>query len=452
MFRHIFLSIVTVAFGVFIVALAMIFGFAYEYFSDQQLLRLREECGYVASGVTLGGEDFLHALDGHDTRVTWISPDGRVLFDSASDASEMDNHLEREEVRLAAADKEGVATRVSSTLSERMLYCARRLPDGSVVRLAASHFSVARLMLSMGWPIAVTVAVVMVLAFAFAWNLAVRIVGPLDAMNLDNPDLTGIYEELHPLINRITGQRTLLGEQTEELRREQSAREAAEGARREFSANVSHELKTPLQTISGSAELLARGMVELEDVPRFGEKIHAESTRLIRLIDDIINLSKLDEGAPMAETSEVDLRDLVADVVEELADTARTADVTLTKRADASVLVRGIPQYLRAMVFNLVDNAIKYNRRRGKVTVALDSAADGARLSVADTGIGIPPEEQTRVFERFYRVDKSRSKSVDGTGLGLSIVKHAAILNRAKVNLASTPGLGTTVTVEFHDS
>lgn len=225
-------------------------------------------------------------------------------------------------------------------------------------------------------------------------------------------------------------------------------KEKAEQIRREFTANVSHELKTPLQSISGCAELLSNGMVKPEDVPEFSHRIYSESQRLISLVEDIIGLSRLDEGAEDMQRTNVDLHKLAETAIDSLSNAAKEAGVTLELCGDGAE-VYGIPQLLGTIVYNLCDNAIKYNRRGGSVTVTTENGAGGVTLTVSDTGIGIPKDQQDRIFERFYRVDKSHSKDVGGTGLGLSIVKHAALLHNATVTVDSTPGAGTTFTVFF---
>ena len=226
-------------------------------------------------------------------------------------------------------------------------------------------------------------------------------------------------------------------------------KEKAEKLRREFSANVSHELKTPLHTISGCAELLANGMVKPDDIPRFAAQILSESKRMITLIEDIIKLSHLDEGAGDMQRCDVDLAAIVRATVENLRPAAKAADVALSVNACPAVIKNGIPQLLEAIVYNLCENAIKYNRPGGFVKVGVEKNADGTVLTVEDNGIGIPAEQQERIFERFYRVDKSHSKEVGGTGLGLSIVKHAAALHNAKISMHSAPDEGTSISVVF---
>ena len=226
-------------------------------------------------------------------------------------------------------------------------------------------------------------------------------------------------------------------------------KEKAEKLRREFSANVSHELKTPLHTISGCAELLANGMVKPDDIPRFATQIQSEAKRMITLIEDIIKLSHLDEGAGDMQRCDVDLAAIARATVENLRPAAKAADVALSVNACPAVIKNGIPQLLEAIVYNLCENAIKYNRPGGFVKVGVEKNADGTVLTVEDNGIGIPAEQQERIFERFYRVDKSHSKEVGGTGLGLSIVKHAAALHNAKISMHSAPDEGTSVSVVF---
>ena len=226
-------------------------------------------------------------------------------------------------------------------------------------------------------------------------------------------------------------------------------KEKAEKLRREFSANVSHELKTPLQSISGCAELLANGMVKPDDIPRFAAQIQSESKRMITLIEDIIKLSHLDEGAGDMQRCDVDLAAIARATVENLRPAAKAADVALSVNARPAVIKNGIPQLLEAIVYNLCENAIKYNRPGGFVKVSVEKNADGTVLTVEDNGIGIPAEQQERIFERFYRVDKSHSKEVGGTGLGLSIVKHAAALHNAKISMHSAPDEGTSISVVF---
>lgn len=240
--------------------------------------------------------------------------------------------------------------------------------------------------------------------------------------------------------NRVAGAALLMLDTTE--------KEKAEQLRREFSANVSHELKTPLHTISGCAELLANGIVKPEDVPHFLSQIQSESKRMIALIDDIIKLSHLDEDAEDMQREDVDLLAVARSEAANLDQAAEAAGVELTVSGESAV-INGIPQLLAAIVHNLCENAIKYNRPGGFAHVNVRHEGERVLLTVEDNGIGIPPEQQERIFERFYRVDKSHSKEVGGTGLGLSIVKHAAALHNAKISVGSAPGKGTIITLVF---
>ena len=249
-------------------------------------------------------------------------------------------------------------------------------------------------------------------------------------------------------ISRITSDGKLLG--TVILAFDITEQEFAERNRREFTANVSHELKTPLQGIIGSAELIENGMVRPDDLPRFVGHIHAEAARLVTLIDDIIRLSQLDEGDAMP-TEPVDLLAVSQEAAENLHDAAAARSVTVSVTGQPSV-IPGVRRLLYEVVYNLCDNAIKYNRDGGRVDVTVAADADGSSITVADTGIGIAPEHQSRVFERFYRVDKSHSKASGGTGLGLSIVKHAVQYHHGRIELESTPGTGTTIRVVFPDA
>ena len=240
--------------------------------------------------------------------------------------------------------------------------------------------------------------------------------------------------------DRVAGAALLMLDTTE--------KEKAEQLRREFSANVSHELKSPLHTISGYAELLANGIVKPEDVPHFLSQIQSESKRMIALIEDIIKLSHLDEGAEDMQREDVDLLSVARREAGNLSQAAEDAGVTLTVSGESAV-INGIPQLLAAIVHNLCENAIKYNHPGGFARVNVRREGKKTLLTVEDDGIGIPPEEQQRIFERFYRVDKSHSKEVGGTGLGLSIVKHAAALHNARISVVSAPDRGTTITLAF---
>ncbi len=550
MTKRIFRSICLVAFAIFLACLSLIMGVLYDYFSKAQQNQLKMETELAAQGIQQQGTAYFQGLDIHGYRLTWIDRDGTVLCDSNSDATGMENHLEREEVKEAMESGYGLSDRYSTTLTDRQLYAAKRLDDGTVVRISCRQSTVLTLLLGMAQPICIIIAVALGLSLLLAHRLSRRIVQPLNQLNLDQPlSNAEYYDELMPLLLRITSQQKQLHKQEHILNRQReefetvtrnmreglvllnwrgtilsinhtaaalfgttrdcigkdiltvnrtlsiqdllenvtagrpaekklvigdssyqvdaspiltgnvvtgavlllfdiTEKEQAEQMRREFTANVSHELRTPLHTISGSAELLCSGLVSPEDVPRFTTQIYTEAQRMIQLVEDTINLSHLDEGSSEMEFEPVDLYAVAETTVESLRSAADAAGVTMTLEGE-STTIPGIPQLLRGIAYNLCENAIKYNREQGSVHIRISRTAEGVEFSVRDTGIGIPPEHQNRIFERFYRVDKSRSKAVGGTGLGLSIVKHAAKIHRAKINVQSVQNEGTTIAVVF---
>lgn len=537
------------AISVFTASLAIVMGILYGYLSGSRTEQLKIETDMCAGGVEAGGMDYINSLDTSGWRLTWIAEDGTVLYDSETDSSQMENHNEREEVKEARKNGYGESVRYSTTLTERQMYCAKLLDDGTVLRLSDSQYTWWTILLSMMQPILFIVTVAVAISLLLAFRLSKNIVKPLNSLNLDSPLENSAYPELEPLLSRLAAQQHQLKLQASELERKRNEfltatgnmmegivllsdrgellsinaaasrllgvspycvgkdilllnnsyemqelvhralsgehtettlpvggsdyqinatpvmsdgkvagaalvifdvteKEKAEQIRREFTANVSHELKTPLQSISGCAELLSNGMVKPGDVPEFSHRIYSESQRLISLVEDIIGLSRLDEGAEDMQRTNVDLHKLAETAIDSLSNAAKEAGVALELCGDGAE-VYGIPQLLGTIVYNLCDNAIKYNRRGGSVTVTTENGAGGVTLTVSDTGIGIPKDQQDRIFERFYRVDKSHSKDVGGTGLGLSIVKHAALLHNATVTVDSTPGAGTTFTVFF---
>lgn len=549
MTKRIFRSVCIVAVVVLFASLALVIGVLYDYFSGSQENQLKTQTDLAAQGIEHEGSSYFDGLDSEELRITWIDKNGKVLFDNKTDASSMENHLEREEVRQAVENGYGKSARYSETLTEKSLYSAKKLSDGSIVRLSVSQYSVLTLFLGMLRPVLIIALLAVVLALLLAYRLSKKIVTPLNRLNLDAPLSNEVYEELSPLLKRMDAQQRQLKHQSEELKRKReefetatenmsegliilnekgvilnlnraaakmlglsedsvgkdifsektsvnlkeptqialsgknteevfalrdgncqllanpvstdgkvtgaallvldvTEKERAEQMRREFTANVSHELKTPLQTISGYAELLANGMVADKDKTAFSEKIYAEAQRMIRLIEDIIKLSNLDEGAVELTRETVDLYVTAENTVRSLLPAAKKANVTFSLKGE-NAEIYGIPQLLTAVVYNLCDNAIKYNKDGGTVFVSVKNNAENIVLSVRDTGIGIPKEQQERIFERFYRVDKSHSKEVGGTGLGLSIVKHAAKLHDAKITLESEVGKGTGITVIF---
>ena len=549
MTRRIFRAICLVALAVFLASVTLIMGILYDYFSQVQQDQLRIEAGLAARGVEENGAAYFEGLDTQSYRITWIGADGTVLFDSDSDASIMENHLEREEVKQAIVSGYGHSARYSSTLMERLLYSAQRLEDGSVIRLAITQNSVLTIMLGLIQPVLLVSLVAVILALALASRVSKTVVRPLNELNLDEPLNNEGFDELSPLLRRIDSQQRQLKGQALELKQKKdeflavtsnmseglvllnssgtilsinnaaltildadkssvgqdiltvnrslemqklleeakrgqrsetklcltgreyqldaspiisggniggvalllfdiTERENAEQLRREFTANVSHELKTPLHSISGCAELMKNGMVKPEDTVRFAGQIYSEAQRLINLIEDIIRLSRLDEGAEDMQRERIDLYALSGSVIDSLGNEAKENKITL-ELCGGPAFIWGVRQLVSGMIYNLLDNAIKYNKANGSVKLSVSNEGEFSVVKVSDTGIGIPPEHQSRVFERFYRVDKSHSKEVGGTGLGLSIVKHSAMVHNAKIDLQSTPGKGTSITVRF---
>ena len=512
---------------------------------------VREETRFVRGAVELSGQDYLATVENTANRITLIDTDGTVLYDNQADPATMENHSGREEFQEASTAGAGEATRISDTIAEQTFYYAVKLQNGQVLRVAATTDSVfAAVLAVLPWILGVEVLVA-VCTVLFSNFLTKKIVAPINRLDLDHPADNEIYDELSPLLGKISRQNEVIAQQMKSLREKQeeftsitenmsegflvldnntdilsyntsalrllgaetvpaeshvsalalnrsagfrsavdgalagkrseqlvrqggrccqvmanpvlrdgevegavvvildiTEREERENLRREFTANVSHELKTPLTSISGFAEIIKNGIVKPEDIPRFAGNIYEESQRLVTLVDDILNLSRLDEADVQLEREDFDLSSLARDVAGRLKASAKKNGVVITVIGDKAE-INGVKSIVDEMVFNLVDNAVKYNKQNGRVTVTVDSSSDGTALTVTDTGIGIPQADVDRVFERFYRVDKSHSKEIGGTGLGLSIVKHGAAFHNAKVSLQSTEGEGTTVRLVF---
>lgn len=397
---------------------------------------VKQEAEYIRTAVNISGPSYLDQMSQADerTRITQIDENGDVLYDSSSEESDMENHGAREEIKEALASGTGESERVSDTLGRELYYYAVLLDDGTVLRVAKSMDNLAMTALNV-LPVMGVLAVIMI---GFALMLAKwqtkKLIKPINELNLENPLENTIYEELTPLL-------VAMDKQNKE-------KEAVSNMRKEFSANVSHELKTPLTSISGYAEIMKNGMVRPADIPVFSERIYKEARRLITLVEDIIKLSKLDEESVELEKEEVDLYNLTMEIVSRLSPQASQKHIRMEVRGE-QVNCFGIRQILDEMVYNVCENAIKYNNEGGRVSVWVGATLDGPKISVSDTGIGIPKEHQERIFERFYRVDKSHSKERGGTGLGLSIVKHGALLHGAKVSVDSAPGKGTRIEMLF---
>ncbi|HJA67611.1 two-component sensor histidine kinase [Lachnoclostridium sp. An169] len=397
---------------------------------------VRQEARYIQTAVNMSGTGYLEQLDEVDkgTRITLVSEDGDVLYDTDENGGDMENHASRQEVAEAFRTGQGEDVRMSDTLGEEFYYYALLLDDGCVLRVAKTMDGLARTALNV-LPVMGILAVVMVIfAMLLAGWQTKRLIRPINELDLEHPLDNAVYEELTPLLVAMD--------------RQNKEKEAVSNMRKEFSANVSHELKTPLTSISGYAEIMKNGMVRPADIPLFSERIYKEARRLITLVEDIIKLSKLDEESVELEKEDVDLFELTREIVSRLAPQASQKRVRMELTGEP-VKYYGIRQILDEMIYNVCENAVKYNNDGGRVSIWVGNTLEGPKVSVSDTGIGIPKEHHERIFERFYRVDKSHSKERGGTGLGLSIVKHGALLHGAKVSVDSTPGKGTRIEMQF---
>lgn len=549
MTKKIFKSIMAVCTVVLVLGLAFVMGILYRYFGKQISTELEKEASYVAQGVELSGVEYLEKLNGKNARITLIDQDGSVLYDSQAEASSMENHGDREEVKEAAETGKGEAVRMSETLSEKTIYYALRLTDGSILRVSSTQYSVLALVYQLIVPVLWILLLMIILSGAFAFRLSKKVVEPVNNLDLEHPEENEVYEEVAPLLSRMYKQNREIKNQIDTARRQQEEfsiitenmqeglvvidrytmilsgnssvwklfhvsepksgesvyvlnrseefqsiidkaldgkhneavlkvdgsdihvianpvmrENQVEGAvlllvnvteklereklRREFSANVSHELKTPLTSISGFAEIIQDGYVKEEDIRAFAGRIYKEAQRLITLVEDVIRISQLDEGEVPYEWTETDLYQTVKSVFGTLSEAAKKQNVHLYIEGER-IKLHTVPNILEEVLFNLCDNAIKYNKQGGSVCIRLAENEGNVCISVQDNGVGIPKEDQSRVFERFYRVDKSHSKEIGGTGLGLSIVKHGVSFLGGEVELESTPGQGTEVSVKF---
>ena len=545
MTKKIFKSIMFVCALVLAVGLAAVMGILYSNFDGQMRKELSNEATYLAYGVEQQGLDYLKNIKDKSARITYIDQDGTVLFDNEADVSEMKNHSDRTEFQKAEKYGAGESSRYSDTLSEKTIYYALRLKDGTVLRVSGTQDSVLALVENLIFPLCGLLCLMLILSGIMASAISKRIVKPINELDLESPEENQIYEELSPLLSKIHRQnreiqnqlelakqqqeefslitenmqeglividkytmilsanssawnlfhmdRVCQGESVYCLDREEEFRHAieqvlsgehtelvlklngsdiqlianpvirdkkAEGAvvllvnvteklereslRREFSANVSHELKTPLTSISGFAEIMQGGLVKNEDIPKFAGRIYKESQRLLQLVEDVIQISQLDEEKTSYVWEPVDVYQVCKNAFESLKEKAKRLNVHLYICGER-MKMEAVRTLLEEAVYNICDNAIKYNRNDGSVSVFLTQTAQEIQIVVKDTGVGIPKEDQDRVFERFYRVDKSHSKEIGGTGLGLSIVKHAVGALKGSVILRSEEGNGTEI-------
>ena len=429
-------SMVFVLTATLVIAYIFLTGIMYRQTVTTVEEEIHREADYISKAVQISGTEYLNQMDEvrANTRITWISTEGTVLYDSTEDEHTFENHKNRPEVKKAFAKGEGEDIRKSDTIGEEMCYYAEKMPDGTVLRVSRTMNSAMKSAFHI-LPFMIFLALVMIVT---AWLLSKwqieRLIRPINTLDLENPLEQEMYPELQPLLERI-----------EQSNKE---KEAVEAMRREFSANVSHELKTPLTSISGYAEIMKDGLVRPEDMQHFSEKIYQEASRLITLVEDIIKLSRLDEGRVELEKEEVDLYELSREIISRLAPQAAKNQVRLELTGE-SVKYTGIRQILDEMIYNITENAIKYNNPGGKVSVWAGNTLQGKKIVVTDNGIGIPEDQIDRIFERFYRVDKSHSKERGGTGLGLSIVKHGVMLHHGEVHVESKLGEGTRIELVF---
>lgn len=549
MTKKIFKSIMFVCALVLAVGLAAVMGILYSNFNGQMRKELSKEAAYLAYGVEQQGLNYLKNIKDKSARITYIDQDGTVLFDNEADVSEMKNHSDRTEFQKAEKYGAGESSRYSDTLSEKTIYYALRLKDGTVLRVSGTQDSVLALVENLIFPLCGLLCLMLILSGIMASAISKRIVKPINELDLESPKENQIYEELSPLLSKIHRQNREIQNQLELAKQQQeefslitenmqeglividkytmilSANSSAwnlfhmdrvcqgksvycldreeefrhvieqvlsgehtelvlklngsdiqlianpvirdkktEGAvvllvnvteklereslRREFSANVSHELKTPLTSISGFAEIMQGGLVKNEDIPKFAGRIYKESQRLLQLVEDVIQISQLDEEKTSYVWEPVDVYQVCKNAFESLREKAKRLNVHLYICGER-MKMEAVRTLLEEAVYNICDNAIKYNRNDGSVSVFLTQTAQDIQIVVKDTGVGIPKEDQDRVFERFYRVDKSHSKEIGGTGLGLSIVKHAVGALKGSVILRSEEGNGTEITLRF---
>ena len=584
MVKRIFKNTFGLSIIILLISYGIIVGILYDYFGDQIEREMKAEAAYIACGMEVVGKDYLegfrvngyvngNSVETHKNRITWISEDGVVLYDSNVNETTMKDHSNRQEVQEAKEKGEGYEIRYSDTLQEQTVYYAVKLKDGSILRLSSAYNTVFSILISMLQPTVILVVVIVVLSYLLSKRMARKIVAPINNLDLVNGEMEEEYEELVPLLKRVRKQNVLIERQMDDLQTQQTKfqaltehmregflvldkketilsynvaavellgaskdmeytgeniisfdrhrelREAVKEAiagkrsqsmlengeriyrivanpivtedvirdetavryapmgefvpeeqvdgviviildetekekrdqlRREFTSNVSHELKTPLTSISGIAEIIMNGIVKPEDVSGFAKNIYEEAGRLIGLVNDIIFLSRLDEETASYVVEDMNLLAMAKQVKERLQIPCKEKNISIHIIGE-DVIMKGIPSMMEEVLYNLCDNGIKYNKQDGRVTVTIQAFEDmnvpKVSIKVEDTGIGIPQEDQERVFERFYRVDKSHSRAIGGTGLGLSIVKHVVMFHQGEIQMDSILGVGTTITV-----
>ena len=548
MFSKIFRSSFLTSILVLLMSFFMAFAVLFDYFETQIFTELENEAEYISYSVMNEGVSYIDNFNGDDKRITLVDADGNVLADTSANAEGLENHGERSEIKDANAKGVGKSSRYSDTLMTKTLYYAKKLDDGTILRVSTKRNSVIVILLGLLYPTIIIIILALILSAILSNRVSKKIIKPINEIDLENLSENITYEEITPLLKKISAQNKTIDCQLKEAKQRQEEfklitenmsegllvidknanvlsyndaalrlleitdttngsvlafnrskgfRESVEAAltgkrceneisiedntysvianpvsvnekiigavivilditenvkreqlRREFTSNVSHELKTPLTSISGFAEMMMHGGTPENTVVDFSATIYNAAQRLIALVSDIMKISELDEGVVLPEREKVDLYGLSKDIITRLTPVAEKRNITFNLIGD-SAYVMGAEKILDEMIYNLCDNAIKYNKENGIVDVIINTTSNKVNLTVRDTGIGIPQADQKRVFERFYRVDKSHSNQVGGTGLGLAIVKHGAIYHDAQITLESTEGKGTNVTISF---
>ncbi len=548
MFDKIFRSNFMSSILVFLMSFLLIFGVMFGYFETQMFKELENETNYIARFLQSEGLAYIDSFDNADKRITLVAANGTVLADTSVDASTLENHADRKEIKMAMQNGSGKSSRFSNTLMQKTMYYAKKLDDGTILRVSTTLYSVLRILLGLLQPLTTIIVLSLILSLVLSHRVSKAIIKPINELDLDHPAANETYDELSPLLKKLSAQKKTIDKQIRDAKQKQeefklitenmsegllvidkegyvlSYNSAAihlldmtdvkenrvlafnrtknfrniiekalsgehaeneidhdeniynlianpvyendtiigaviviiditesvkhEQLRQEFTSNVSHELKTPLTSISGFAEMMKSGGMPEETVIDFSTSIYDEAQRLITLVSDIMKISELDEGVATVETEQVDLYELSKDIVNRLTPVANKHNISLQVFGETAY-VSGARKILDEMIYNLLDNGIKYNKEIGSVDVIINETDRLVSLSVRDTGIGIPKAEQSRIFERFYRVDKSHSKVVGGTGLGLAIVKHGAMYHNAQIEIDSDIGKGTTIKMIF---